>query len=185
MASSSPGIVYLRKYATDNETTIIVLKNKDQRFPQLCPELPEIIPMKGLDPQRQLYLYEEVAPYCYNAEVCPRPACPKPIIYVESQIHADSDDKKMFPLQKPWSLQTQKWENSVPWLNSEVNVAEMFLVFMMLVAMEMGIFHKQIFNCYLIKNNIGIFLVFLLIVFHLISIIPKFSVWNQRACLKV
>lgn len=94
MESSNPGIVYLRKNATDNETTISVLKNKDQRFPQLCPELPETILMKGLDPQRQWYLYEEVAQYCSNAEVCSRPVCPNPIIKVESQTHADSDDIK-------------------------------------------------------------------------------------------
>lgn len=48
----------------------------------------------------------------------------------------------------------QKKENSVPWLNSEVNVAEMFLVFMMFVAMEMDIFDKQIFDCCLIKKII-------------------------------
>lgn len=89
MESSDPGTVYLRKYATDNETTISVLKNKHQTFPQLCPELPETILMKGLDPQRQWYLYEEVAQYCSNAEVCSRPVCPKPIIKVESQTHAD------------------------------------------------------------------------------------------------
>lgn len=94
MESSNPGIVYLRKYTVDNETTISVLKNKDQTFPQLCPELPETILMKGLDPQRQWYLNEEVAQYCSNAEVCSRPVCPKPIIKVESQTHADSDDIK-------------------------------------------------------------------------------------------
>lgn len=94
MESSNPGIVYLRNYATDNETAVSVLKSKDQRFSQLCPELPEVIPVKGLEPQRQWYLYEEVAPYCSNTEVCPRPACPKPVIKVESQMHADSDDIK-------------------------------------------------------------------------------------------
>ena len=52
------------KYATDQETSISVLRNKDQRFPELCAVLPEIIREEGLNAKRQWYLFEEVAPYC-------------------------------------------------------------------------------------------------------------------------
>ena len=82
----------MRKYATDQETSINVLRNKDHRFPELCVELPEIIPMKGLDAQRHWYLYEEVAPYCQNPEVCPRPECPKPVIKVDAQTDSNSSN---------------------------------------------------------------------------------------------
>ena len=85
MGSSNPGVVYVRKYATDLETSINVLKSKDHRFQELCPQLPEVIPMKGLDAQRQWYLFEEVAPFCSNKEVCPKPSCLKPVIKVDTQ----------------------------------------------------------------------------------------------------
>ena len=75
----------MRQYATDQESSINVLRNKDHRFPELCAVLPELIPVIGLDAQRQWYLFEEVAPYCSNTVVCPRPECPKPVVKLETQ----------------------------------------------------------------------------------------------------
>ena len=66
MDSSSPGIIFVGKYGTDQETSISVLRNKDQRFPELCAVLSEVIPVEGLGAQRQWYLFEEVAQYCSN-----------------------------------------------------------------------------------------------------------------------
>ena len=94
MESSSPGKVYLRRYATDPETSIDVLKDKNKRFSKLCSILPEVLPVKGLDPHRQWYLYEEVAPYCANPKVCPKPDCPKPSIKIECDSTNTSNEKR-------------------------------------------------------------------------------------------
>ena len=70
MDFAHPEIIYVRKNATNNEETVNMLKNPNNRFPRGSSELPEVIPYKGLDPQRQWYLYEEVSKYCANAALC-------------------------------------------------------------------------------------------------------------------
>ena len=109
MDSSNPGVVYVRKYATYLETSINVLNSKDHRFQELYPQLPEVIPMKGLDAQRQWYLFEEVAPFCSNTEVCPKPSCLKPVIKVDTQgassLSNDSKKRKCSHCKKTGSLQ--------------------------------------------------------------------------------
>ena len=49
------------------------------------PYLPIVIPQQGIDAQRQWYLYQEVAPYCQDKEVCPKPGIPKPIIKMDTK----------------------------------------------------------------------------------------------------
>ena len=94
MDSAHPGIIYLRRYAADQEETFNALKNPNHRFQRRCSELPEPIPIKGLDPQRQWYLYEEVAPYCANTVSCPKPQCAKPVIKLENVPLNVTDSKR-------------------------------------------------------------------------------------------
>ncbi|KAJ8300352.1 hypothetical protein KUTeg_021871, partial [Tegillarca granosa] len=77
----NPGIVFVKEYA-------IVL-----RFPHLDTELPAVIPPKGLDPARQWYLYEEVAPYCNNKDSCKKPDVTKPILKAEQSEEYDKKRK--------------------------------------------------------------------------------------------
>ena len=49
-----------------------------------CAVSPKVIPVNGLDAQRQWYLFEEVVPYCSNPLVCQRSVCPKLVIKVET-----------------------------------------------------------------------------------------------------
>ncbi|KAJ8303681.1 hypothetical protein KUTeg_018791 [Tegillarca granosa] len=89
----NPGIVFVKEYANSPEVEINVLRNQNCRFPHLDPELPAVIPPKGLDPARQWYLYEEVAPYCNNKDSCKKPDVTKPILKAEQSEEYDKKRK--------------------------------------------------------------------------------------------
>ncbi|KAJ8316113.1 hypothetical protein KUTeg_006127 [Tegillarca granosa] len=89
----NPGIVFVKEYANSPEVEINVLRNQNCRFPHLDPELPAVIPPKGLDPARQWYLYEEVAPYCNNKDSCKKPEVTKPILKAEQSEEYDKKRK--------------------------------------------------------------------------------------------
>ena len=74
-----PGIVFARDYASSDEIAINIMKSGTMQNLQLA-QLPTVIPQKDLDAQRQWYLYQQVAPYCKNKEVCPKPSVTKLII---------------------------------------------------------------------------------------------------------
>lgn len=73
----SDGRVSSKYYVGDSECiTHNILKCKPS--PLL---LPPVIPPKGLDLQRQWYLYDQIRDFCkeeWKDEVCPLPALPKP-----------------------------------------------------------------------------------------------------------
>jgi hypothetical protein len=74
-------VVFVRKYATDQEIEITVLR-KGARIER---QLPDRLPISGLDPHRMWYLYEEVGPLCVNSSsACPQPTVPKPVRYSSS-----------------------------------------------------------------------------------------------------
>jgi len=79
-----PGIVFVRDYASSDEIAINIMKSGAMQNLQLA-QLPTVIPQKGLDAQRQWYLYQQVAPYCQNKEVCPKPSVPKPVIKMDTK----------------------------------------------------------------------------------------------------
>ena len=51
------GVVFMKTHADAEESSINIMKREPGNFP-------EEIMQPGLEPQRQWYLYEEVAPYC-------------------------------------------------------------------------------------------------------------------------
>ena len=75
-----PGVVFVREYSECPESAISILKTGITVENNV---LPTVILAKGLDAQRQWYLYQEVAPYCSNKETCPKPTVPKPVIKVD------------------------------------------------------------------------------------------------------
>ncbi|KAJ8305251.1 hypothetical protein KUTeg_015796 [Tegillarca granosa] len=89
----NPGILFVKEYANSPEVEINVLRNQNCRFPHLDPELPAVISPKGLDPARQWYLYEEVAPYCNNKDSCKKPDVTKPILKAEQSEEYDKKRK--------------------------------------------------------------------------------------------
>ena len=75
IASESPGIVFERKNADEDDFPINILK----RNANVVGTFPDRIVPVGMDAMRQWYLYEEVAPFCDNSSsACPEPAVPKP-----------------------------------------------------------------------------------------------------------
>ena len=75
-----PGIVYLREFSNSVEIRYDILK------PNVSMEelhtLSSLTHIRGLDPQRQWYLYEQIRPHCKSnlaADLtCPKPSMPKP-----------------------------------------------------------------------------------------------------------
>ena len=72
------GVVFMKTHADAGESSINIMKREPSNFP-------EEITQPGLEPQRQWYLYEEVAPYCKNSVSCPKPSVPKPVIKLEKK----------------------------------------------------------------------------------------------------
>ena len=72
------GVVFMKTHADAEESSINIMKREPGNFP-------EEITQPGLEPQRQWYLYEEVAPYCKNSVSCPKPSVPKPVIKLEKK----------------------------------------------------------------------------------------------------
>jgi hypothetical protein len=55
-----PGIVLVRDYASSDEISITMMKSGTMHSLQPA-QIPVVIPQKGLDAQRQWYLYQKVA----------------------------------------------------------------------------------------------------------------------------
>jgi len=76
MTADRPGVVFARKYATDPEEEIHIMK----KGAALEGQLPERLPIPGLDPKRMWYLYEQIGPLCVDSgSACPLPTVPKPL----------------------------------------------------------------------------------------------------------
>ena len=70
MHSTEPGIVFVREFADSDEIRINILKSS---FPV---GHPDIIPSKGLLPERKQYLFKEIRQFCktgYADLVAPHP----------------------------------------------------------------------------------------------------------------
>ena len=78
------GVVFMKTHADAVETFMNIVKHESENFAV------EIL-QPGLEPQRQWYLYEEVAPYCKNSVSCPKPSVQKPVIKLEKK---DSGSKR-------------------------------------------------------------------------------------------
>ncbi|XP_052278906.1 uncharacterized protein LOC127877264 [Dreissena polymorpha] len=76
MTSDKPGIVYVRRYASDAEEAVKILKKDSFVLNGMPPQLEPL----GLSAERQWYLHDEIAPLCNSlcASTCPRPDVPKP-----------------------------------------------------------------------------------------------------------
>lgn len=79
MLSSEPGVVYTRDRADGPETKHYLLKPGITIDPD---ELPDVIQPKGLQSQRQWYLYDSIREFCPEEDqdiTCPLPSVPKPV----------------------------------------------------------------------------------------------------------
>ena len=79
-----PGIVFVRDYASSDDISINIMKSGTMQNLQPA-QIPIVISQKGLDAQRQWYLYQEVAPCCQNKKVCPKPCVPMTIIKMDAK----------------------------------------------------------------------------------------------------
>jgi len=73
---TAEGVAHCKKLVGESATTEILLN----KYPA-ADLLPTAIPSKGLDLQRQWYLYEQIREFCKPDTqdlVCPRPSFPKP-----------------------------------------------------------------------------------------------------------
>ena len=78
MEKTQPGIVFVREYADNEESAINIRKSTRLQVVNFL----AVIPQKGLDALKQLYWYQEIAPYCKNKESCPKPSVQKPIVKI-------------------------------------------------------------------------------------------------------
>ena len=80
--TAKPGVVVVQEYSDTQELAIDVLKVDHQEI--LTAGLPQLTPIKGLDLNRQWYLYEQICPFCKNSLFadfsCPLPSTPKPTL---------------------------------------------------------------------------------------------------------
>lgn len=79
-------LFFVREYADDAEIKINLLKKQQLINPII---LPTILKDKGLDANRQWYLFEEIRPLCFGIDskdvVCPKPSIPKPVIVMKEE----------------------------------------------------------------------------------------------------
>ena len=76
--SSSPGHVFVRERSDTVEQDIDLLK---EPWTPNADTMPDVIPPKGLNPDRQWYLYEQIRPFCppnNQDTTCPLPTVPRP-----------------------------------------------------------------------------------------------------------
>ncbi|KAJ8297607.1 hypothetical protein KUTeg_024138 [Tegillarca granosa] len=114
MSKNYSGVVFVREYADDAEIKINLLKKQQLINPII---IPTILKAKGLDANRQWYLFEEIIPLCFGIEskdvVCPKPSIPVIVMkeerdklrkcnFVEDTLKSyhDYDFKKNFRLNK-------------------------------------------------------------------------------------
>ena len=72
-----PGVCYVKERADTQQTRIQLLKSP---WMPDGSELPSIIQPKGLSPERQWYLYDQIGPFCPENDrniTCPFPTVPK------------------------------------------------------------------------------------------------------------
>ena len=78
--AAKPGVVVVQEYSDTKELSMNLLKVDHQQV--ITAGLPQLTPIKGLDLERQWYLYEQIRPFCKNALfadlTCPLPSGPKP-----------------------------------------------------------------------------------------------------------
>ena len=78
--AKKPGVVTVRETALSTDSTVNILKVDHQFI--LDAGMPQLTNIKGLDAQRQWYLFEQIRPFCktvLSADfTCPEPSCPKP-----------------------------------------------------------------------------------------------------------
>ena len=85
--SSEPGTIFVKEYSTSPEVAIKVLK------PPILPfdlSFPSEIPPKGLDLERQWYLYEKIRILCHS-NLCRDITCPKPLLPKPKKAHPSSN----------------------------------------------------------------------------------------------
>jgi len=70
----------VKEYSDSDELSINILKVDPEVVS--ATGMPQLTQIKGLDPQRQWYLFEQIRPFCKSnltADItCPQPNCPKP-----------------------------------------------------------------------------------------------------------
>ena len=78
--STQPGVVSMKQNVSSEAMVVNVLKVDHQTI--LEAGMPELSHVKGLDPQRQWYLYEQIRPFCKTTLAAdftsPKPSCEKP-----------------------------------------------------------------------------------------------------------
>lgn len=111
-----PGVVFLREFSESPEIAVNVLKTHNHSS---FHSLPVEIHPKGLDPQRQWYLYEKVRPFCSSTLAadltCPKPLVPKPRAGMsladtegDPVLSHDNASRKRRPLQSARQQKTRK-----------------------------------------------------------------------------
>jgi len=77
---TKPGVVMVKEYSDSDELSINILKVDPEVVS--ATGMPQLTQIKGLDPQRQWYLFEQIRPFCKSnltADItCPQPNFPKP-----------------------------------------------------------------------------------------------------------
>ena len=76
--TSSPGHVFVKERSDTVERDIDLLK---EPWTPDADTKPDVVPPKGLSPDRQWYLYEQIRPFCPPDDqdsVCPLPSVPRP-----------------------------------------------------------------------------------------------------------
>jgi len=93
--------------------------------------MPQLTQIKGLDPQRQWYMFEQIRPFCKSnltADItCPQPNCPKPATEVaqpaskEAQAASTSTEQTPPVLSSPTKKGTKRNARNV--INQDVGIA--------------------------------------------------------------
>ena len=84
MTSTKPGTMYYKEHSDSPEESFDVLKVPWSTDSSV---LPEVVPPRGLTPERQWYLFEQIRPFCPDADkdvTCPKPTVPKKLLRVAS-----------------------------------------------------------------------------------------------------
>ena len=77
--SLEPGVCYVKERVDTQQTQIQLLKSP---WMPDGSDLPSIIQPKGLSPERQWYLHDQIGPFCPENDrniTCPFPTVPKPV----------------------------------------------------------------------------------------------------------
>lgn len=75
MSSSHPGVVFTKEHSDSTEKQFTMLK---EPWSPESNEFPEIVPPRGLNAERQWYLFEQIRPFCDKEDkdiTCPKQLC--------------------------------------------------------------------------------------------------------------